>query len=130
MTIVTNYGSTLTFNGATIGKCVVEGFPEISTGKIDITNHASGGKAESIPNGVVSLGDMTVTVFEESGTLAALNTYINNKTVGTVAIANNSSTMSGSGFFLSVAPGEADAQDPDANKLEVAIACTGAWTVT
>jgi hypothetical protein len=126
----TNYGSTLTFNGATIGKCVVEGFPEISTGKIDTTNHAGGGKAESIPSGLVSLGDLTVTVLEEAGTLAAIKTYIDNKTVGTIAIANNSSTMSGQGYFLSVAPGEADAQDPDANKLEVALACTGAWTVT
>src|SRR6266545_7118894 len=103
MTVSSNYGSTLTFNGATIGKCVVEGFPEISTDKIDTTNHASGGKGESIPSGLVRLGDMTVTLFEEAGTMAAIKAYIDNKTVGTVAIANNSSTMSGQGFFLSVA---------------------------
>ena len=130
MTASSNYGSTFSFNGVTLGKCIVEGFPEISTDKIDVTNHASGGKGESIPSGLTRLGDMTITMLEEAGVMAAIKTYIDNKTIGSIAIANNSSTMSGSGFFLSVAPGEADAQNPDANKLEIAIACTGAWTVT
>ena len=50
-----NYGSTWTFNAASY-KCIVTGFPELTTDELDATNHSSGGYAESVPSGLIRVG--------------------------------------------------------------------------
>lgn len=129
MTAVTNYGSTFTFNGSSIGKCIVVGFPELATDAANTTNHSSGGFAESIPNGVITVGDMTLSVLDETGVVSALRTLVVNKTVATAVVGNGIDTLTGSGWIKSVKVEDADAQGPDANKLTVVVACTGVWTV-
>lgn len=128
MTATTNYGSTFTFNATTIGKCIVIGFPEFATAEADTTNHSSGGFGESIPNGLIRIGDLSMEVLNEAGVYLALRTLMVNKTVATAIIANGVDTITGSAWVKSVKLEDADAQSPDANKLTVVLACTGSWT--
>lgn len=128
MTATTNYGSTFTFNGAVVGKCIVIGFPELATEGADTTNHSSGGFGESIPNGLIRISDLTMSVLNETGVYLALRTFMVNRTIATAIIANGVDTLTGSAYVLSVKLEDADAQSPDANKLTVVLACTGSWT--
>lgn len=128
MAAVTNYGSTFTFNGSSIGKCIIVGFPEVVMDDAETTNHSSGGYAESIPSGLVRVGDLTLSVLDETGVFAAIRLLMTNKTVATAVIGNGLDTLTGSGWIRSVKVEDADATDPDANKLTVVVACTGSWT--
>lgn len=122
-----NYGSTWTFNGESY-KCIVTGFPELSTDEIDTTNHSSGSYAEAIPSGLIRVGNFTLSLLEESGNLLALRNHLANKTVANSIIENNLTTLTGSSFIKSVKVEDADAQSPDANKITVVVAATGTWT--
>lgn len=128
MTAVTNYGSLFTFNGASVGKCIITGFPEVVMGEAETTNHSGSGYAESIPDGLVRVGDLTLSILNESGVYTALRLLQTNKTVATAVVTNGIDTIQGSGWIRSVKPEDADATDPDANKLTVVVACTGSWT--
>lgn len=123
-----NYGGTLTFNGAAVGACMVLDYPEIATGKAVTTNHAGGGVAESIPNGLVSLGDFTISVILTAGLLAGIKTSIVNKTVASVVLTDAVETMTFSGYYLSAKKEAADATSPDTIKATVVIAATGGIT--
>ena len=125
-----NYGSTLTFGGVTIGACMVIDFPELTTDKMEITNHAGGGVREYIPSGLIGLGDITLSVIAASGVVSALKTYMVNKTVNTAVVANGQDTMTFSAFFTSVKPEAADATSPDANKVTVVLSPTGGLTLS
>ena len=131
MAPVTNYGSTITFAGVTIGKGQVHDYPEVLTAKVDVTNHGSGGVAEFIPSGLVTLGEITLSILLESGIFSAIKTYITNKTTGTVVISGGGvDTMTFTGFFLSIKRETADATSPDADKATVVIAATGGLTLS
>lgn len=124
-----NYGSTWTFANASY-KCIVTGFPEITTDELDSTNHSSGGYAESVPSGLVRVGDITMSVLEESGNFSTFQTAMVNKTIATSVIENNLTTLTGSSFIVSVKMEDADAQSPDVNKLTVVLAATGVWVAS
>lgn len=128
MTAVTNYGSTFTFNSTTIGKCIVVGFPEFATDAADTTNHSSSGWGENIPNGLIRMGELTLSVLNESGVYSALRTLMVNKTVATAVISNGIDTITGSAWVKNVKMEDADAQSPDANKLTVVLQATGSWS--
>ena len=128
MAAVTNYGSLFTFNGVSIGKCIVTGFPEVVQGEAETTNHSGGGYAESIPDGLVRVGDLTLSILNESGVYTAIRTLQTNKTVAIAVVTNGIDTITGSGWIRSVKPEDADATDPDANKITCVVACTGSWT--
>jgi hypothetical protein len=128
MAAASNYGSLFTFNAASIGKCIVTGFPEVVMGDAETTNHSGAGYAESIPDGLVRVGDLTLSVLDEAGVYTAIRLLMTNKTVATAIVTNNIDTITGSGWIRSVKVEDADANDPDANKLTVVVACTGAWT--
>src|SRR5687768_3805736 len=98
MTATTNYGSTFTFNGAVVGKCIIIGFPELTTEGADTTNHSSGGFGESIPNGLIRISDLTMSVLNEAGVYLALRTLMVNKTIATAIIANGVDTLTGSAY--------------------------------
>ena len=127
MTATTNYGSTFTFNGVSLGKWIVIGFPEFATAEADTTNHSSGGFGESIPNGLIRMSDLTMSLLDETGVYLALRALMVNKTIATAIIANGVNTITGSAWVKSVKPEDADAQSPDANKLTIVMACTGSW---
>ena len=124
-----NFGSTWQF-GNTTYKCIVTGFPEITTDKLNATNHSSPGYAESVPSGLVTVGDITMSVLEESGNFSALQTAMVNKTVQNSIIENNLTTLTGSSYVISVKMEDADAQSPDINKLTVVLAMTGTLTAS
>jgi hypothetical protein len=126
----TNYGATYTFNGSSIGDCYVIDFPEISTGVINTTNHASGGVAEAIPSGVLTLGQITLSVEDAASVLSTLDTAIDNKTIANSVLGNGINTLTFSSFIVSVKPEAADAQSPDADKLTVVVQPTGAITIS
>lgn len=124
----TNYGSVLTFGGSSIGACIVTGFPEVVMDEADTTSHDGTGFASSIPTGLVHVGDLTLSVLAESGTYDGLRTFQTNKTVDAVEVTNGIDTITGDGWVRSVKVEDADATDPDAIKLTVVFACTGAWS--
>ena len=129
-TATSNYGSTLTFSGASIGACQVIDFPELTTDKMETTNHAGGGVREYIPSGLIGLGDITLSVITAASVVSALKTYMTNKTVATTVVANGVDTMTFSAFFTSVKPEGADATSPDANKVTVVLSPTGGLTLS
>ena len=124
-TSYTNYASTLTKGGASIGNCLVIDFPEIKTNKIESTNHAGLGLREYIPDGLLGLEDITVSVIVASGVITALDTDVDAKTISAWAVKNSLNTMTFSGFVTSIKPEAADAQSPDIDKVTVVISPTG-----
>lgn len=129
-TATTNYGCTYTFNGSTIGPAKVIGFPEISTGVIETTNHASGGVAEFIPSGVLTVGQFTLSINKAAGLMGTLDTAIDNKTIANSVLADGIDTMTFSSFIVSYKTEDADAQSPDADTMTVVVQPTGAITLT
>lgn len=129
MAFKSNYGATLTKGGATVGKCMITDFPELATGKAPTTNHAGGGVAESIPNGLVSLGDITISLLLEAGTMANIKSDIDAKSVEECIITDGFDTWTFDGYYLSAKPEAADAENPDAHKATVVIACTGSLSI-
>lgn len=125
-----NYGSTLTKGGVAVGACLVIDFPELSTGKANTTNHGSGGYEESIPTGLIALGDVTLSVIVKDGVLTGIRNEMQSKTISTVAISDGVETVSGDGYYVSAKKEAADAQSPDVSKLTVVIAFTGPLAVT
>lgn len=125
-----NYGSTFTKGAASIGKCIVVDFPELSTGKANITNHASGGKTEYIPTGLIEAGDITLSVLAEATTLSGMYTEMEAKTVSECVITNPVDTLTFDGFYQSIKVESADAQKPDVVKLTVVLAVTGGVTIS
>ena len=125
-----DYGSTITFGGTPVGKCIVISFPELATDKINTTNHASGGWSEGISSGLINAGDITLMVLLETGVLDGMVADMLAKTVGAVVITNEVDTMSFDGFYLSVTPEAADAQSPNALRASVVITPTGEITIS
>jgi hypothetical protein len=123
-----NYGSTLTFNSSAVGPCIVTAFPEVVMDDADTTAHDGTGYASSIPTGLVRVGDLTLSVLAEASTYTTLRAHQTNLTVAAVAITNTLETITGDGWVKSVKVEDADATDPDALKLTVVFACTGAWS--
>ncbi len=121
----TNYGSTFTKGGNSIGKCIVLDFPELSTGKVNITNHASGGKTESIPNGLIDAGAITLSVLCETDTFSDMYDEMESKTISQCVVSNSIDTMTFSGWYQSIKEEQADAQNPDAIKAIVVLEITG-----
>lgn len=126
----TNYGSTFTKGGQSIGKCIVLDFPELSTGKVNITNHSSGGKTEFIPNGLIEAGDITLSVLAEGTALADMYSDMAAKSIEQCVVANDVDTLTFSGWYQSIKEEQADAQNPDAVKVTCVIAITGGVVIS
>jgi hypothetical protein len=124
-----NYGATMTKGGTSVGKVAVQDFPEIGTSKAPATHHGSGGVAESIPNGLISLGDVSLSIIREAGTLSAIHADIAAKSIEEIVINDGFDTMTFDGYYLSAKPEPADADSPDTSKLAVVVACTGAIVI-
>ena len=128
-TATTNYGSTYTFNGSTLGPAQIIEYPEVSTGVVETTNHAGGGVSEYIPSGVLTLGQMTFSVILSAATVVTtLDTAIDSKTVANSVVANGVNTATFSSFIVSVKIESADATGPEANKATVVVQPTGTIT--
>jgi hypothetical protein len=126
----TNYASTFTKGGTTIGKCIVIDFPELSTEKINTTNHASNGKTEFIPSKLVEAGDITLSILAETGKLSTLNTDLAAGTVSAMVVASPVDTITFSGWIQSLKEEQSDAQSPDAVKLTAVIVVTGGVVIS
>ena len=130
-TATTNYGMTFTFNGSSIGSCQIIEYPEVSTGVVETTDHAGGGVAEFIPSGVLTLGQITLSVIcSVASNVTTLDTAMDNKTVANSVISNGVNTATFSSFIQSIKIESADATGPEANKMTVVIQPTGtiAWS--
>lgn len=131
MTAVNNYGTTLTKGGTPIGKIMVQDYPEITTGKAVTTHHGSGGVATHMPNGLITLGDMTVSIQLEEGTLASIHADMAAESVEPIVLTDNTDVLTiAEGYFLSVKPEPADANAPDTHKASLVIACSGALVIS
>ena len=126
-----NYGGSLTFGGVSIGKSFVLSFPKIETEKKDATHHGSGGWRTSIPSGLITNGDITLSVMVEAGLVAGIKAAIKAKTIDDVVIVSNLNTYTYTeGFYLSIEEEGADAQNPDVMKCTIVMALNGEPTIT
>ena len=125
-----DYGSTLTKGGITIGKAMVLDWPELATAKINTTNHASGGWSEGIPSGLIEAGDITIMLLMESGTYAAIVAEMLAKTISPIVLADEVDQLNGDGFYLSIKKEAQDAQSPNAVRASVVISFTGELDIT
>lgn len=130
MAAESNYGSTFTKGGSAPAPAIVVDFPELSMGKLNATTHASGGETDYIPSGLLDAGDITLSLMLETGDLAAMKTDMAAGTVSSVVVSNGLDTMTGSGFYTSIKPEGADAQNPDIVKATVVVAFTGGITLS
>jgi hypothetical protein len=129
-TAETNYGSTLKFNSVDIPQCQVLDWPEISTGKASITNHNSGGFSESLPNGLITIGDQTLSIICDGAIYGTLFGYMEDKLVAAAVLVDGQDTFTGTAFIASIKKEAADAQNPNAIKATVVIAWTGSIAIT
>lgn len=127
----TNYGSLLTFNGSSLGKCMVVDFPEVTVSNIDGTNHQSGGIEERFPGGLRRASEFTVELVVESGVMSALNTNLVNKTVAAIVLtAGDVVQVTTSGFLTGVKLEPADVGSEDIVKASVTLQMTGGMIIT
>ena len=129
-TAISNYGASFTKGGSAPARAMVIDFPEVTTEPIEITNHANGGKSEFMPSGLITVGDVTVSLLLPSGTLSVLYAEMENKTVSACVIRNATDIMTFQGFYNSIKPEPADATSPDAQKVTLVITPTGVITYT
>jgi hypothetical protein len=125
-----NYESSLTKGGTLVGPALVLDFPEMATQKIPTTNHGSGHYGEGIPSGLIILGDITVSVIIQAGTLTTMQDEMEARLVNEIVLADVLQSMTFDGFYLSVKKEPADAQAPDVIKATVVISPTGPLTIT
>ena len=126
---VSNYGLTLTKGGQPVGKCKVINNPEVSTEKISSTHHGSGGWAESIPSGLITVGDIELEVICEATTFYDVVAEMEAQTISSVVITDAVDTFTCNGYYLSAKKSGADADNPDLVKATVKIAFTGEPTL-
>lgn len=111
-----------------IGKVIECGFPKITTGAVDTTNHSSGGYGYSIPNGLISLSSFDAKLELEVASLAAIYADMVAKTIANyqITIANTLQTIWGfAAFPLSIEPASSNAQKPDELMFGVTFQPTG-----
>lgn len=127
MSGVSNYGATFTKGGSAVGQLIVLDLPEETTEKINVTTHASNGKTEYIPSKLVDVGDVSMTVLVDNvSTLQGIANEMAAETVNQCVAFDGLHTHTFSGWYLSVDPTPAaDAQNPDAVKLDIVLAVTG-----
>jgi len=121
----TNYGATLTKGGNSIGDCIVIDFTELKTNKVQVTSHNSNGKREWIPDGLIGLEDITLSVIVASGILPAMYAEMEAGTKSECVITDNVDSMTFDGFYTSLKKEAADAQNPDVIKVTVVLSPTG-----
>jgi len=127
----TNFGGAFHFpSGTVISPCQVLDYPLISMGEREITNHANGGVQERVPNGLLALGDFTLSVLNTPGVLSTLETACANKTVNTCYLTDPIGGMLFSGWIKSIKKEAADATKPDSSKLTVVVTPTGGITIS
>ena len=125
-----DYGTTLTKGGVSVGKAMVLDWPELATAKINTTHHASGGWSEGIPSGLIEAGDITIMLLMETGVYAAIVAEMLAKTVSAIVLADEVDTLTGDGFYLSIKKEAQDAQAPNAVRASVVISFTGELDIT
>jgi hypothetical protein len=125
-----NYPWTLTKGGQPVGACAVIGWPEISVVKKSITNHGSGGYAESIPGKVKVVGDITVSIILSGTKYQTLLTEQAAGTVSPIVLSDEEDIFTCDGYYVSVKKEDADANNDQPTKATVVIALTGIPVVT
>lgn len=120
-----NYGSTFSFAASPVLQAQVIGFPELSMGERDTTNHGSGGWQERRPNGLMSAGDFTIKVLSDVQTIADLFVAQKAKTEGQCYLANPVHSYSFAGWIKSIKEDDADAANPDSVTATITVTPIG-----
>jgi hypothetical protein len=111
-----------------VGSVIDCGLPGISTGAIDSTSHSSGGFAQKIPDGLISLSSFKIVLDLAAVALAAIYAEIAAKTIANyrIVFANTLLKMwSFDGFPLVIEAPSADAKKPGELQISVTYQPTG-----
>lgn len=129
-----DYGILLNKDAALFGEVTNMGIPEILTEAVEKTNHSSGGVREFIPSKLKEIAEFTVTVNLTQTVLDDVNDDIDGGTISTWHVQYPAdlglNDFFFSGFPLSIAVQDADAQSPGVLMADVTLRPTGAVTIS
>lgn len=124
-----SYGSQFQWPSGTVQYAAqVIGFPEISMGERNITNHGNGGFEERASNGLVAAGDFTLSLINEVGN-SSLQTDMAAGTERVAFLKGKIHTYIFTGWIKSIKEEDADASSPDSSKLTVVVTPRGQVTI-
>lgn len=125
-----NYASEFHWpTGTVVYAAQVIGFPELSMGERNTTNHGSGGFEERRPNGLTSAGDFTLQLIATAGNLSGLYTDMKAKTERVVYLKNPVHGYVFTGWIRSIKEEDADATAPDNVVATVTVTPAGEITL-
>ena len=126
---VSSYGSEFQWpSGTSVYAAQVLGFPEISMGERNTTNHGSGGKEERRPNGLVAAGDFTLSILATPGH-STLHTDRDAGTERVCFLKGKVHTYLFTAWIRSIKEEDADSTAPDSAKLTVVVTPVGGITI-
>jgi len=114
----TDYGTLITWNALTL-ICKIIGYPEFNTERLKATSHASAGKSEYIPSGLIDYGEFDIEILVASGNLDSLQDAMLAKTVSEMVLTDGNDIFTFDAFCTKVGKQEHDAQSPDIIKAKV-----------
>lgn len=126
----TDYGVSFVLNGVELGKCRVNDYPEPVMGTRDVTNHGSGGVAETMPNKLVKWSNVTLDLILVPATMPDVLNKLQNGTIGTAELTNEINVWTGDVFVISAKQNPADATQPNTMTASVVLGSRAGWTIT
>jgi hypothetical protein len=119
----TNYGTVLKKATTVVGDIVKMTSPKITSGSVETTHATSGGRKTFIPDGLVTIEPFKVTIYTDVATLALLEADMLASTVATYTVDYTSGSgltdRTFSAFVQEIKSSKADAQNPNAQTVEV-----------
>ena len=118
---ITNYGTTLSDSGGTIGEIVSIDPPEYMNPAIESTNHSSGGVRVFVSGGLREMAEFKATINYVIANIATLVTKLNagTKSTYTITFPGGNGTQRFSAIPTSIKPQPADATKPEVLKAEI-----------
>lgn len=130
MTLKSDYGTQITWNSLTM-KCKVIGYPEITSERLNATNHASGGTSEYLPSKLVEYGEFDIEILVDNGTiLDSLTDAMLAGTSSSMVLTDALDIFTFNAFCTSVGKAEHDSQSPDVISAKVKFSPAGAIAIT
>lgn len=123
-----NYGSMFAFpSGTTLYAVQVVGFPEISQGERNTTNHGSSGYENRLPNGLTAVGDFTLKMISTPTAILTLKTDLTAGTVRSGHLKNPVYQYTFDCWIKSIKEEDADAASPDSVMATIVVTPVGSF---
>lgn len=123
---ITSFGTSLKRNGSTLAEVVSVDAPDYTQPAVEATNHSSSGVREFVSGMLAEMSEFKATLNLLS---ASITTLVGDLTAGSVIaysiVFPDTTAQTFSAIVTGIKPLAADAQNPDALKMEVTFRPTG-----